>query len=295
MDLCGLLMKANKPDEAIAVLEPLTSGANGPVPAVYALLTIARLRCDQGDALAARACARKALEVLARVTDAQALALLAWAPDQAARLLSQLDTSEREPVTVHPASLLFTTGGDDPPPSARFLVVTVGPGALTVAGPEWLDIRPLGEATPEGTPVRRSYVATLRAGTAAEGADGEVLVAAEGHPDRAAHLTVKVRPAEFEVSPRECFFGFLSQGDRREQCLVIRDRRGEAFTVKECRIEGAGADCGAPSRVAQGEWRVTVSVAPAAPGVTEARLVVVTDRDGSGELSIPIRAHVLPH
>jgi tetratricopeptide (TPR) repeat protein len=295
MDLCGLLMKANKPDEAIAVLEPLTSGANGPVPAVYALLTIARLRCDQGDSAAARDCAHRALELQASVTDAQALAMLAWAPDQAARLLSQLDTSDRQPVTVHPGSLLFTTDGDDPAPPAGFLVVTVGLAALTVSGPEWLDIRPLGRATPEGTPVRRAYVVALRGGTAAEGADGEIVVTAEGHPDRAAHLAVKVRPTGLEVSPRECFFGFLKPGDRREERVVIRDMRGKPFTVRQCRMEGTGADCGEPLRVAEGEWRVTVSVAPAAPGVIEARLVVVTDRDGSDQLLVPIRAHALPN
>ena len=293
MDMCGLLMRSKQPEEAIAVLEPLSRGGNGPVAQVYALLSIARLRTDQGDTDAARAGCQQALEVLAGVTDAQALGMLASAGDQGRNLLSWIDRCDREPVAVRPAALLLPTGAEGSAPSGRFVVVTWVPGALVLAAPDWLIVEPQPEAVAEVVPIRRTYWATLKNGLTPDQREGEVVVSVAGHPDWMARLPVKVRSQGLDVSARECFFGFLEPGEKREQILTVRDRAGRPFSVTECRVDGPGVHCGESVRVGDSEWRVTVSVQPTVPGAIEARLLIVTDRHDPTGLVVPIHAYAM--
>jgi tetratricopeptide (TPR) repeat protein len=202
MDLCGLLLKANKPDEAAALLQPLATGRNGPVAAVYALLTIARLRSDQGNALAARACATQALEAMATVTDAQALAMLLSSRDEARSVLSALDRWEQDPIVVRPRRLVLGGGPDNSPPCASFTVSTMAASTLTIAAPNWLRVERAGDTFKDAGGTHQPFRATADPDTHGRPREGEIAVGAQEHPDWQLLVPVERTEARLEATPR---------------------------------------------------------------------------------------------
>ncbi len=290
MDLCGLLMEEKRPDEAIAVLEPLTRGGNGPVAAVYALLSIARLRCRQGDGVAARGSAERALEVLGAVTDAQALAVLASADDQARRVLSAIDRWETEPIVVRPQRLTLSPGAAAAS-AARFTVSTMTAGELTIGAPDWLIVEPAGDPMRGSSGMHRQFSARLKARAVEEARQGEIVIAFQGRPGWTARLPAEAHAIELEVSPREAFFGFIKPGEKKEQTITIRDRLGRPFTIRQCEVEGQAVEIGAPVRTGDAQWTIAITLATASEGSVKARLILTTDLPGTRPVQVPVYGH----
>jgi len=293
MDLCGLLVRGNRPDEAIALLEPLAAGRNGPVAAVHALLTIARLRRDQGDAVAARDCATEALEVMAAVTEPQALAMLASSEGEARAMLCVLDRWDRQPVVVHPTRLTLRPRADRAPPCAHFTVSTMAASKVTIAAPEWLAVKPAGDVVRDGNGTHEPLLASLTPGAVAAAQHGEVAVGVEGHPAWRVLLPVEVLARALVVTPPEVFLGFIEAGDTRRTTIAVEDTDGKAFALLRALPEGEGVAVDPPTRARQSEWRIAVTVIGRRPGILRGRIVLETDLPGTETIEVPVYAHVV--